>query len=633
LKFIPIVNHSLKYNPALDGLRGVAIVLVVMFHIWPEFFSFGYMGVDLFFVLSGFLITKIIYTKLENNTFSFKEFYRNRVRRIFPAMIVVLLVAFFVGYLFMFPSELKSLGQHMKTSVLFWQNFRLMEEVGYWDKAAELKPLLHFWSLSIEEQFYIFWPIILVLIYRFRFNFLISIGVLFVLLTVLSQVLDINKFYHSFARFWELAFGSFLFVLSQKFDYKYHVNKFKLVIFLVFITSLLLAFDREFNFFSTLFVVVSTGLLLLYISQNAGSKFFAFTPLVFIGVISYPLYLWHYVIISYMHIFNFDVSQNAIFIILGSIILSYVTYRYIEFYVRKKTSYKFIIALFFIGIILVVAFGQRSRLTGGFEQRTHLASVHHLKQQFEEPIDNYDKASSIFEKVLGYKHELRTVQIQSTSNDLNKKYIVLIGDSHAYSAYDGLSIEFKKRGYETLLLGNPGCKGYPSNSQDYQLARKDCQQGIEQTYEFINKFDNIEKLIHISTMPRKLSSIEYLFEYSSKRDYQFYFLVANPTLDFFPDTCAKRPIFNEASNKDCKMDYKKYEKQSNKYKSFVYEKSKKYKNMIVLDATKLFCDDEYCSPIKDGNILYKDHHHYSVTGSKVQAKYLIDDIISTEEKN
>jgi peptidoglycan/LPS O-acetylase OafA/YrhL len=249
LKFIPIVNHSLKYNPSLDGLRGVAITLVLLFHIWPDTFSFGYMGVDIFFVLSGFLITQIIYTKLENDTFSFKEFYRNRVRRIFPAMIVVLLVAFFIGYLFMFPSELKSLGQHMKTSVLFWQNFRLMEEVGYWDKAAELKPLLHFWSLSIEEQFYIFWPIILVLIYKFRINFLISIGVLFILLTVLSQILDINKFYHSFARFWELAFGSFLFVLSQKFDYKYHVNKFKLVIFLVFITSLLLAFDREFNFF------------------------------------------------------------------------------------------------------------------------------------------------------------------------------------------------------------------------------------------------------------------------------------------------------------------------------------------------------------------------------------------------
>ena len=626
MKFIPVVNHSLKYNPAVDGLRGIAISLVFLFHLWPSYFSFGYLGVDVFFVLSGFLITKIIYTKLESNTFTLKEFYRNRVRRIFPAMIIVLLVAFLIGYLFMFPSELKSLGRHMKTSVLFWQNFRLIGEVGYWDTLAQFKPLLHFWSLSIEEQFYIFWPILLILIYKLRFNFLLSIVILFVVLTVLSQVLDINKFYHSFARFWELSFGGLVFALSKSFNYKDYLNRLQIPIFLLFIISLLFAYDKEFNFLSTLFVVCSSGLLLMYTIENPSNKLLASWPLVFLGLISYPLYLWHYVIISYMHIFNFDITKNAIWIILIAISLSFLTYRYVEFFIRNKTSYKFTIGLFFIGITIIIAFGQRAYLTGGFEYRNHLSSIKHINQQFEKPIDNYKDASSLFEKVLGYKHELRTVQLQATSDDINKKYIVLMGDSHAYSAYDGLSQEFKKRGYETLLLGNPGCKGYPNSSQDYQVIREDCKQGIEQTYEFINKFNNIEKLIHISTIPRHLSSIEYLFEYSSKRDYKFYFLIANPTLDFFPDTCAKRPFFSEASNIDCKMEYEKYENDTKEYTSFVYESVKKYNDIIILDATKLFCDDEYCSPIKDGDVLYKDHHHYSVIGSKIHAKYLINDI-------
>ena len=197
MKILPIVNHSLKYNPAIDGLRGIAIILVFVFHLWPEYFPFGYMGVDVFFVLSGFLITKIIYTKLDNNTFTLKEFYRNRIRRIFPTVLIVILVTFLIGYLFMYASELKSLGRHMKTAVLFWQNFRLLEEAGYWDKAAQLKPLLHFWSLSIEEQFYLFWPVLLLILYKLRINFLYAIFIVFSIFLIISQVLDIDKFYHS----------------------------------------------------------------------------------------------------------------------------------------------------------------------------------------------------------------------------------------------------------------------------------------------------------------------------------------------------------------------------------------------------------------------------------------------------
>ena len=102
--FIPVVTHSLKYNSSIDGLRGISISLVLLFHVWPNYFSFGYVGVDIFFVLSGYLITQIIYTKMESNSFCFKEFYRNRIRRIFPSMLVVVLTTFAIGYLFMFPT-------------------------------------------------------------------------------------------------------------------------------------------------------------------------------------------------------------------------------------------------------------------------------------------------------------------------------------------------------------------------------------------------------------------------------------------------------------------------------------------------------------------------------------------------
>ena len=148
--FIPIVKHSLKYNPSIDGLRGIAISLVLIFHIWPEYFSFGYVGVDIFFVLSGYLITQIIYTKLEQKSFSLKEFYRNRIRRIFPALIVVLITTLIIGCLFMFPSKLEQFGKHIKSSVFFYENFRLIGEIRYRDESATLKFLFHFCSLDIE---------------------------------------------------------------------------------------------------------------------------------------------------------------------------------------------------------------------------------------------------------------------------------------------------------------------------------------------------------------------------------------------------------------------------------------------------------------------------------------------------
>ena len=289
----------MKYNPALDGLRGVAIALVVLFHIWPDLFSFGYVGVDIFFVLSGFLITQIILTKLNSDTFSFKEFYRNRIRRIFPAMIVVVLTALLIGYLLLLPNEFSTLGRHAKSSLWFFQNFRLIGETGYWDQAAHLKPLLHFWSLSVEEQFYLLWPLVLVLAYKLRFNILWTLLVISLLLSTLPSILELDHFYHSLSRFWELAFGGLIYILSTKYD----IKKFKYLIVTAFVLAILLAYGNiEYNFVKTLMIVVATGLLVLVLISDSKNYLFSSKALVFLGLISFPLYLWHYVLISYVHI-------------------------------------------------------------------------------------------------------------------------------------------------------------------------------------------------------------------------------------------------------------------------------------------------------------------------------------------
>ena len=458
--FIPIVKHSLKYNPSIDGLRGIAISLVLIFHIWPEYFSFGYVGVDIFFVLSGYLITQIIYTKLEANSFYLKEFYRNRIRRIFPALIVVLVTTLLIAYLFMFPSELEQLGKHIKSSAFFYENFRLIGEVGYWDESAVLKPLLHFWSLAIEEQFYIFWPLILILLYKIRLNIVLTLFILFLILFIIPLITEIDKFYHTLSRAWELALGGLVFIISYKYKNIFEIlNKYKVLIYIGFFISIAISYNNSsFSTYKTFIIVFFSALLILSLSHDKSKTIFSNGVLVFIGLISFPLYLWHYVLISYTHIFGFEIDISIGLILISlSIVLSYLTYRYIEIYARAKSSYIFALSLFVI--VLVLGFiGNYISKKDGLSNRTHLKSNENFEKQFIRTPAQNDLGISLITKVLGYKPI--NDYIKSTSDDLSKKYVLVIGDSHAHTSYHGFSEEFKKYGFETILFSNSSCPPY-----------------------------------------------------------------------------------------------------------------------------------------------------------------------------
>lgn len=248
-----------------------------------------------------YLITQIIYTKLESNSFSLKEFYRNRIRRIFPALIVVLLTTLIIGYLFMFPSELEQLGKHIKSSAFFYENFRLIGEVGYWDESAVLKPLLHFWSLAIEEQFYIFWPLILIFLYKTRLNIVLTLFILFLMLFTLPLIAEIDKFYHTLSRAWELALRGLVFIISYKYKNIFDLlNKYKVFVYIGFFISIAISYDNtSFSTYKTCVIVFFSALLILSLSHDKSKTIFSNSVLVFIGLIFMALcfdklftYIW-----------------------------------------------------------------------------------------------------------------------------------------------------------------------------------------------------------------------------------------------------------------------------------------------------------------------------------------------------
>src|SRR5262249_9006947 len=154
----PVTIRSSSYRSEIDGLRGVAVLAVVAFHAFPAWASSGFIGVDIFFTISGYLISRIILADLANDRFSYRHFYARRVRRIFPALALVLVATLLIGWLKLFPDEFESMGQQASGGAAFIANIVLWRQASYFDQATELKPLVHLWSLGIEEQFYLLWP-------------------------------------------------------------------------------------------------------------------------------------------------------------------------------------------------------------------------------------------------------------------------------------------------------------------------------------------------------------------------------------------------------------------------------------------------------------------------------------------
>jgi len=401
-----------KYRPDIDGLRAVAILSVVGFHAFPEKVQGGFIGVDVFFVISGFLISTIIFSSLERGRFSFFEFYVRRIRRIFPALIFVMFVCFVVGWFTLLSYDFKSLGKHISAGAIFVSNFVLWKESGYFDAAAETKPLLHLWSLAIEEQFYIFWPIFMFFAWKRRWNFLfitLVIGVAsFIINIYLTTVNQTAAFYLSTSRFWELMSGGLLAYIAlhkPKLNNLYE-NIQALIGFSCLIAGLfLLNKSSAFPGYWALLPVIGSVLI---ISAGSGAYlnrvFLANKIMIWIGLISYPLYLWHWPILSYLRITEGEPSfQLKLFAIVLSVLLAWLTVKYVEYPFRfsggkitkARTLLILMLGLGSIGFYTLKNYGFEERVAnGGLKIRPYdFKSGYRLNQCFLDGItsSNFDR--------------------------------------------------------------------------------------------------------------------------------------------------------------------------------------------------------------------------------------------------
>ncbi|WP_320200364.1 acyltransferase family protein [Agrobacterium sp. rho-13.3] len=369
----------MEYRREIDGLRALAVVPVVLFHAHFTFLPGGFAGVDVFFVISGFLITSIFCRDPRWPSVDLISFYERRMRRVAPALLFIIAAILPIAWLWMLPQELNNFGKSIYSVILFFSNFLFWQETGYFSPANELKPLLHTWSLALEEQFYIIFPILLLLTRRWKrpnqIGSLIFLSVLSLLLTQIVPLYDpVANFYLLPTRFWEIGAGCTLALLQldRKPSWQCFGGLAAILGLCLIIGSYVFVTESDwYPGWRTVPVVLGTLLILAFAGpQNLVGRFLGIRPLVFMGLISYSFYLWHQPLFALWGLRDFDgitKSEYAALIALA-FLLSIATYRFIErpFRDRRFLTTRFAIPMLFVVALFLGAIGGVGDYTNGF---------------------------------------------------------------------------------------------------------------------------------------------------------------------------------------------------------------------------------------------------------------------------
>ncbi len=426
-----------SYFPDIDGLRAIAILLVLLYHAFPHFLTGGFVGVDVFFVISGYLITSIIIKELDDKKFKFVDFYSRRIVRLFPALLLLFITLVLFGKIYLLPPEFQQLGDHITAGSLFSANFQLLSESGYFDTIADSKLLLHLWSLSIEEQFYILWPLFLVCFRKVLKKKIIYITLIFVLTSFLFSFITTYQnpsraFYLPWSRFWEIGLGVILSLCLndlQKKEYKV-LTFLKTYVFsflgLGFIIFSAIFYHKLFSFpgWRALLPTFGTVFIILGSSSWINRKILSNNILVYIGLLSYPLYLWHWPLLSFGHIiFPEKIPTKYAMVCLGvAMILAMLTYHLVEkkikiLYIKQK----YIVTLFLLaGMISMIFIGKA----------LSKKKIHSLKPSPEVTKVLNASADSWGFPDKNQKAEVITPYLTVYSQGLGEKVILFFGDSN-----------------------------------------------------------------------------------------------------------------------------------------------------------------------------------------------------------
>lgn len=622
----PHLSHP-KYRPDIDGLRAIAVMSVVLFHAFPGRLPGGFTGVDVFFIISGYLISTIIYGSLERNSFSFTEFYARRIKRIFPALLLVLVSCYAFGWFTLFADEFGQLGKHIAGGAGFISNFVLWDESGYFDTTSDIKPLLHLWSLGIEEQFYIFWPFILWAAWKVRINTLVATLIILAASFYLN-IINVNAypteaFYFPQSRAWELLSGSVLAYLTIHGYTKYIGMTLRNIMSVAGIALLACGFYFVTNsgFPGWQAIIPCLGaVLLITAGQQAwlNSKVLSSKPFVWLGLISFPLYLWHWPLLTFPRIIeggNPSWNVRTLSVVL-SIILAWLTFNYIE-KPLKANSIKLKTLILSSIMIVVGGAGLATYMFGGIPDRHVVYKYKEINQQYTSVTD----ISLIQNEICLNRYKFEEAKKYfwfCVTNKNNNPDIVLLGNSYANHLYPGLVKSYPNKTILSIGTCDPGITDSSNTTEGPCSDGKPKRQA-----DFIDgiiKNSGSVKLVIIDFHhnPRTIEYFKKLvsrISYMQKMGIKVVIFIPHLTINYNIKTCFSRPL--KKPENDCYIKEKEHKKLVTELSEGIDYIKSHLSNVYFYDQNEVFKNGDGYSMIIDGVPAFRDeYNHYSIYASE-----------------
>ena len=639
--------NNFRYD--INGLRAYAVAIVILFHFGILGFSGGFIGVDIFFVISGFLMTSIIWRSLKQQKLSILNFYLSRAIRIIPALFVVCSFLLILGWYTLLPNDFSQLAKHILSSINFFSNFTYYKESGYFDTTSHNKALLHTWSLSVEWQFYLIFPIIMTILYKINSSkkLIFSLLLIGTILSFLASIYITHRsssagFFLLPTRAWEMLVGGLIYFYSIsnktiKFSKTLEFTGFLIIFFsLIFFDS-----NTLWPSYNALVPVLGTSLILITSQQNS-----LFTkPKIFqwLGNSSYSIYLWHWPIVFYLYYYNY--LDNILLITIGiilSVLMGYLSFKYVENptrkYFSKNDSLKnyviWIISISFLSTISIFIY-----INDGFKKRFEEKIISAL-----ETVNNINPRRA---ECLVFPGQA----LSSCTYGSGPTRLLVVGDSHANAMING--IEKALPIYTSLISWNfSGCPAVEGLKKTSNPSDK-CGELITETIKKINQYpndvpvlivnrtntlfggapeqENINKPIRYITKPYSHYDEKYHTEMVNAyvntlckfaQNHKVYVTRPTPEAPYsVPHTLAKLLMQNQDQTKqELNITYKDYMTRS-KFAWAAQDIAKNKCGINIIDLSEAFCDGNKCSFIKNDKPLFLDDDHMSWEASLILKSY------------
>ncbi len=653
-----ITMPSTPYRPEIDGLRAVAVIAVILFHFNANLFPGGYLGVDVFFVISGYLITGLIKRDLDNNQFSFSNFYLRRIKRIIPALYILLLIVTIASAILLLPTDFKDYGRSLLSQSVFSSNIYFYFKSDYFDTPSLLKPILHTWSLSVEEQFYIIYPLLLVGLFK---AFKKNTGYIILLLTIL--IIGASYYYYgknqnavfflSPFRSWELLLGAVLnySLISGKITNKL-LQEIMSCAGLAAILYSIVFVSKTSPMHGLSAIVPTLGTAFIILANNSSitlaGKLLSVKPVNYTGKISYSLYLWHWpIIVFYMYILGSINLPVAVGIFIVSYLLAALSYRFIETLFRYQAIFKapasyFLLA--FAGVLFFLAIGYSINRKNGFPNRFPPNISRLLSEAADRP--------GCTPRIAYRKHQMQYIN-HCDADTASKPGILVWGDSHSGMLQPVLKILSERYKKKYALYSCPSALNVYIAYKDPSYKQSPCYISNQEIINYI-KTNNIKCVLFASSWSQYTEGRELKMEGAgqqdklyadslttrfsttdSKRVFKSKFtytvnLLTNLNVDVWimeqvpqhefwaPNEIAKRLIYKQDTSKIGRSLADHQQRQS--FVNSVFADLAKNKHVHVLDPTAYFLQDHNLLTVyKNGKSLYSDYNHLSAAGTYLLA--------------